>query len=226
MENLKDEITKLISTQPTCMSEYQINHFVIGEKMTNYRILKQLLMELDTRYTNFDTMKLDAEIADLELAEMVDLYNEMPDGTQKKIQALNIKKKELSILSIQKTFENYTYEISVLEKNFKMLKDSLGDLTKVLEDDTGEEIYWVNKFIKEAQIDIMVTGRIGKGVLDAIMTLPEQLQQVIVHTAIQQSVGSNAYMNAVEHKVSEGLLDTKPKLSLGNVIGARVEPKE
>lgn len=219
----RNEIKELISTQTTCMSEYQINHFVIGEKMTNYRILKQLLMELDTRYTNYETMKLDEEIEQLELEEMEEEYLKMEEGTSKKIYKLNIEKKKLVAQSIKKTFENYIYEISILENNMQKLKAELGDLNQVLNDDTGEEIYWVNKFIKEAQIDIMVSGRLGKGVLDAIMTLPEHLQQVIVHTAITQSTRANTYMTAVEYNVHDTLkeADSDLKLSLATVVGQR-----
>jgi hypothetical protein len=221
---LRKEIAEMISSQPTCMSEYQIDHFVIGEKMTNYRILKQLLMELDTRYVSFDNMKIDKDIADLELEEMEQEFQEAEDGIPKKIMGLNIKKKLIAIAALNKTFENYTFEINILENNVQRMKDTLGDLTQVLNDESGEEIYWVNKFVKEAQIDIMVSGRIGKGVLDAIMSLPERIQEVIVQTAISQSTSSNAYMHAVENKVNESLIDQKIGLSLSNVLGPK--PKE
>lgn len=223
-DETREEIKELISTQPTCMSEYQIEHFVIGDKMTNYRIIKQILMELDTRYVNFETMKIDKELVALELEELEFEHAELSEGFPKRKIGFLIQKKEIEIAALLKTFDNYIFELNILENNLMKMKAALGDLAPILNDKDGEEIYWVNKFVKEAQIDIMVSGRIGKGVLDAIMALPERLQEVIVQTAIGQATGSNAYMNAVEHKVHETMKGEKITLSLNNIVGPASQP--
>jgi len=68
--NIRDEIESLIKQQPTTMSKYQIDNFVISDKMTNYKILKQILLELGTRYVGFEELKLNLEIEKLECEKM------------------------------------------------------------------------------------------------------------------------------------------------------------
>lgn len=219
------EIESLIYSQPTTMSKYQIDNFVINEKMTDHKILKQILLELGTRYTGYDEIKIDVQIADLELQQMrLDLkaLSDIPY----KIAELNIKKKEAIILGLERTIRNHEYELKILEDNYVKLKSRNQDTKGILEDETGEEIYWVNKFIKEAQIDIMTGGRIGKGVLDAIMMLPEQLQEVIVQNAIIQASNSNGFISATENKIIEGIKEEKEvSLMLNTLVGQKIEDK-
>jgi hypothetical protein len=219
------EIEDLIFSQPTTMSKYQIDNFVINEKMTDYKILKQILLELGTRYIGYDEIKIDIQIADLELKQMqLDLEN--LSGIPYKIAVLNIKKKEATILGLERTIRNHEYELKILEDNYVKLKSRNDDIQSILEDETGEEIYWVNKFIKEAQIDIMTTGRIGKGVLDAIMMLPEQLQTVIVQNAITQASNSNGFIGSIENKIIEDIKTEKEvSLMLNTLVGQKIENK-
>lgn len=207
------EIEKLIFSQPTTMLKYPINNFVVTEKMTDHKILKQILLELGTRYTGYDAIKIDVQIADLELEQM-QLDLEQLSDMQYKIAALNIKKKEAIIYGLNRTIRNHEYELKVLEYNYIKLKDRNPDTQAILADETGEEIYWVNKFIKEAQTYIMTGGRIGKGVLDAIIMLPEQLQKVIVENAMTQVSNSNGFIGFTENRIIETIKEYNKSDSL------------
>lgn len=204
MNNIQDEIHKLINIHQTSMTQYQIDNFVIGEKMTPYRILKQILLELETRYRNLKISELDLKIEKLRIKKMKEELKTIDDTIYKEIQELEIEKKEIDLSGIEKTIFNNKFEINVIEMQYKKLKDTNPDLEKLLFDQHGEEEYWINKFVKEAQIDIMTTGRIGKGVLDAIMSLPTNIQNFILNNAIGQAANSNIYISAVEdHYLSD-----------------------
>ncbi len=220
------EIESLIAYQPTTMSKYQIDNFVINEKMTDYKILKQILLELGTRYTGYDDIIIDLQIEELELKILENALTNI-DGLENDIASLKILKKKNTIKGLKKTITNHEYELKVLEDNFEKIKLRNPNPKEVLDDETGEEIYWVNKFIKEAQIDIMTGGRIGKGVLDAIMMLPEQLQEVIVQNAISQASNSNGFISSTENNVIEQIKeDKKVSLMLNTIVGQKVEDKE
>ncbi len=218
------EIEKLIFNQPTTMSKYQIDNFVINDKMTDYKILKQILLELGTRYTGIDEMVLDTKIEELKLKQMQETKGNMHKGVARDIHDLEMQKQENKIKVFKKTLRNNVYEIGIMEENYKKLKSVHDNPQALLDDETGEEIYWVNKFIKEAQIDIMTGGRIGKGVLDAIMALPENLQQVIITNAISQAANNNGYISSTENDVIAKIKDSKKvQLMLSTVVGEKIE---
>ena len=218
MFELNHEIKALIDIHHTSMTQYQIDHFVVGEKMTPYRILRQILMELETRYVNLELTKKDQKIEIIKIKQLKSTLDTL-EGFDKEIQELEIEKKELELNSISKTIFNTEYEINVLENQFKKLKEQYPDMKSVLTDPDGEEEYWINKFIKEAQVDIMTTGRVGKGVLDAIMSLPNEHQQFIINHAVSQATNSNVYISGVEDLILKEIRDEKKgKLMLDTLI--------
>ncbi len=218
MSELNHEIKALIDIHHTSMTQYQIDHFVVGEKMTPYRILRQILMELETRYVNLELTKKDQKIEIIKIKQLKSTIDSL-EGFDKEIQELEIEKKELELNSISKTIFNTEYEINVLENQFKKLKEQYPDMKSVLTDPDGEEEYWINKFIKEAQVDIMTTGRVGKGVLDAIMSLPNEHQQFIINHAVSQATNSNVYISGVEDLILKEIRDEKKgKLMLDTLI--------
>ena len=218
MSELNHEIKALIDIHHTSMTQYQIDHFVVGEKMTPYRILRQILMELETRYVNLELTKKDQKIEIIKIKQLKSTLDTL-EGFDKEIQELEIEKKELELNSISKTIFNTEYEINVLENQFKKLKEQYPDMKSVLTDPDGEEEYWINKFIKEAQVDIMTTGRVGKGVLDAIMSLPNEHQQFIINHAVSQATNSNVYISGVEDLILKDIRDEKKgKLMLNTLI--------
>ena len=213
------EIEQLISQHQTSMSQYQIDHFVVGEKMTPYRILKQILLELESRYKNLKLLTTDFKIESLEIKKLKRDLESITDEIDKEIAELKIYRREVDSSVIQKNISNMEYEIGVLEKQYNVLKERFGDMTKSLHDESGEEEYWINKFIKEAQVDIMTTGRIGKGVLDAIMTLPNELQGLIIQNSVGQATNSNAYISAVEDMHLKQINESKQgKLMLDTLV--------
>lgn len=218
MSELNHEIKALIDIHHTSMTQYQIDHFVVGEKMTPYRILRQILMELETRYVNLELTKKDQKIEIIKIKQLKSTLDTL-EGFDKEIQELEIEKKELELNSISKTIFNTEYEINVLENQYKKLKEQYPDMKSVLTDPDGEEEYWINKFIKEAQVDIMTTGRVGKGVLDAIMSLPNEHQQFIINHAVSQATNSNVYISGVEDLILKEIRDEKKgKLMLDTLI--------
>lgn len=225
MSELKDEILTLIDEQPTTMSKYQIDNFVINEKMTDYKILKQILLELGSRYTSYDNLLIDIEIAELEYDILESELDPNNSSKEEKIKQLQLKKKKNDLNALNKTRKNHEYEIEILEENFKKLKDRIKiDPKNLLEDETGEEIYWANKFIKEAQIDIMTTGRIGKGVLDAIFMLPSNLQEVIINNAITQATNNNGFIATKESDIINIIKEDKQvSLMLNSVLSKKEE---
>lgn len=213
----KNEIEDLISKHHTSMSQYQIDHFVVGEKLTPHRILRQILLELETRYKNLKLYQTDIKIEELEV-KLLEQEVLTCNGIDKEIKELKIFRRNVEIDALKKNVTNMEYEIGVLEKEFSVLKEKCGDMEQLLLDENGEEEYWINKFIKEAQVDIMTTGRIGKGVLDAIMSMPQEHQNLIVQNAVSHAASSNVYISQIEQASLKGLREDSTKLMLDTLV--------
>jgi hypothetical protein len=227
LSELQKEIETLISSHQTSMSKYQIDHFVIGEKMTPYRILKQILLELESRYRNLDDVKDELTIHKIKAKKLKKKISKEKDEDDKAILDVKLRKKQREIKSLEKSQLNNEYEIKTLEEQYRNIKAQYPDTQALLTDEAEEQIYWVNKFIKEAQVDIMTGGRIGKGVLDAIMTLPEELQNVVVQNAVAQAASSNGFISAVEDHHIDALKESKKvALQLSTVIGQKIDEDE
>jgi hypothetical protein len=219
LTELTQEIKNLINTHQTSMTQYQIDHFVVGEKMTPYRILKQILLELESRYRNLEVTEMDLKIEKLRIKQMQARLDKITDTIEKEIQELEIAKREIDLSGLEKTILNNKYEIGVIEAQYVKLKEQYEDTKSLLASPDGEEEYWVNKFIKEAQVDIMTSGRVGKGVLDAMMSLPNDVQNLILTNAIGQAANSNVYISAVEdHYLSSIKEKQQGELMLDTVI--------
>jgi len=217
---MKKEIEALIQSQSTTMTGYQIDNFVINDKMTPYKMLKQILLELGTRYAGLEDLELDTEEESLILEQLTnDLSNFEVNSIPYKLHNVKIKKQKKKMKELNKTLSNYMYEINILEANFEKIK-KLGNPIDIINDKNGEEIYWTNKFIKEAQIDIMTNGRIGKGILDAILMLDENTQMNIINSAIAQAMHSNLYLSATENKVIKNIKNSQlqPSLKLNEIV--------
>ena len=199
------------------MSQYQIDHFVVGEKLTPHRILRQILLELETRYKNHKLYQTDIKIEELEI-KLLQQNISVCNGIDREIQELKISRREIDLSALRKNVMNMEYEINVLEKEYAVLKEKCGNMEELMLDGNGEEEYWINKFIKEAQVDIMTTGRIGKGVLDAIMSMPQEHQNLIVQNAVSHAVSSNLYIAAIEEHTVSGMKPESQKLMLDTLL--------
>jgi len=197
---IRKNIEELIEYQPSTMSKYQINNFVIGDKITLTKKLKQILLELNSRYTNYDILQIDLKEIVLKHKKLQRKLKKFQDSNEYKFELIQCKLERLEIKkrSLLKTINNTAFEIEVFEKDYETIFTDIDNLKSLLDDEMNEQDYWNNKFIKEAQIDIMTTGRIGKGVLDAIMVLSNENQSFIINNAVGQAALANNSIHSIE----------------------------
>jgi len=196
----RNEIEALIEKHSTSMTKFQIRHFVIGDKITNYRIIKQLLMEIEIRYNAVDEEKLNLKENEIKIAKFNNKLSNESDFYEKELIKIDIKRLELEKKNIMKRLLGLEYELEELEKLLNEISNKI-DIEKYINNEEYESEYWINKFVRDAQFDIMTTGRLQKGVLEAISVLPIELQEEIVNKAIMNSTISELYLKNVEEIV-------------------------
>jgi len=93
--------------------------------------------------------------------------------------------------------------ISIVSDNFETTEE----VVSMLEDDIEEkeEKYWVTRMAKQAAMDMVSSGRIGVGNMDAIAGMPEDKQVETLAVALQYNQRLNDGMSQINSNVLEGL---------------------
>lgn len=192
------------------MSEFQIKHFVVGSQHNPYRQFKQILLELEVRYTNIEQMELDMEKVQLEGELLLEKIDSETSPAQKKLYELELKRNKIQHLngltSIQRSYD----EVAYLEKIHKEFREKV-DIKELMEhQDEHEHDYWIKRMATQSALELLTVGRIGVGNLEALMQMgPDNFRMALAETTkITNEVKEQVkYLDMVaEHEQ----LETKP----------------
>lgn len=205
MEN--KDIFKAVEEHGTwSMSDFQSRYFVVNSQVTDYRRVRQALLEIDTR------------IASKKQVER----NLKKTQVQKKIEERKLEntsddlEKELIILEI----DQLDYDISVYEKRLRVIieeLDTFADIVKHIvanaedleyykkHDEVEERNYWIARMGKQAAMDLMTIGRIGQGNMDSIAMMPLEVQKDTVKVALKYNALLGEGMQSLEKEALQEL---------------------
>jgi hypothetical protein len=195
-------------------SEYQNQHFVTASQLTPYRMLKQCMLEIESRHHSWYNVKnkhkrklVEIQIAKREL-----------EGTRDPLT------KQLIEIDIE-DMENdcRIWERKLMQAEDEMLgfinqvKQIAGDDEELLNkaftyDHEEERQYWVTRMAKQAAMDMVSYGRIGTGNMDSIAMMPEEDQILTLATTLQYNERLMGGLNQISQAVSQGLLENKEHL--------------
>ena len=165
------------------MSEFQIKHFVVGSQHNPYRQFKQILLELEVRYTNIEQMELDMEKVQLEGELLLEKINSETSPAQKKLYELELKRNKIQhvngLTSIQRSYD----EVAYLEKIHKEFREKV-DIKELMEhQDEHEHDYWIKRMATQSALELLTVGRIGVGNLEALMQMgPDNFRKALAET--------------------------------------------
>lgn len=214
-----EEILDYATDRTLEYSRYQAEHFVIDSQITDYKKVKQLLLEIDSRGHTLKTLEIEVEkdLANIELIE--ELIDAEVSPAQIKIHKLGIDRLKIDN---RYNIRNLKQAKAELQTYIECLRDMLPDLNidKLKSLENNEELekdYWVSRMSKQAAMDLAATGRIGVGNMDSIAMMPEEDQILTLATTLQYSERLTLAMNDISDAVSQGLLDNKDSLPKFNV---------
>jgi hypothetical protein len=188
------QIADLVEALPRGMSDFQMKQFVINSQLTPVKQLQQVVMESEVREEN------------LRKAEYEDKKNQL------KIEILKKKRERetdpLYQMEIDLEIHQVEEKIYLNVKEVKRIKNELVTFYEVLQyfndnfdigemlsmKDTLEIDYWVKRLGRQAGLDIVSTGRISTGNLQAMMDLPEEIFHVTLQEALKITNEMAAYI--------------------------------
>lgn len=188
------------------MSDFQSRYFVVNSQVTNYRRVRQAMLEIETR------------IAAKKQIER----NRWRTEVQRKIYLRDMTNEtdELKRELIQIDIDQCDYDLSVYEKKHRVCLEELEKFAEIIRDivpdveelekyrehnETEERNYWITRMAKQATMDLMTIGRIGQGNLDSIAMMPMQDQQETIKAALKYNALLNKGIQSIEKQAHEEL---------------------
>lgn len=202
-------------------SEYQNKHFVAASQLTPYRMLKQCLLELETRHHTWFNVKnkLKRKQIEIKMAKR-DLQQ---FGHQDNLRAELI---QVDIEDMENDCRIWERKIAQAEDEIKgfieQVKQISNDDEELLQkaftyDNEEERKYWVTRMAKQAAMDMVAYGRIGSGNMDSIAMMPEEDQIMTLATTLQYNERLMGGLNQISEAVQQGLLENSENLPKYNV---------
>ena len=205
MEN--NEIFDMVESHGSWgMSDFQSRYFVVNSQVTNYRRVRQALLEIETRIAA--KKQIERSRRKTEVQKMIlqrDLANES-----------DLLKRELIIVDI----EQCDYDLSVYDKKYRVCLQELEKFSQIVKDivpdvetlntykehnEVEERNYWIARMAKQATMDLMTIGRIGSGNLDSIAMMPIEDQQETIKAALKYNGLLTKGISAIEKTAVEEL---------------------
>lgn len=200
----KNDIIKLAESHGGwSMSDFQSRYFVVNSQVTDYRRVRQALMEIETRIAAKKQIIRDCKRSEIKLKiKQRDLESESGDL-----------EKELILLDI----DQLQYDISVYTKKLRVVEEELDEFTKLVLElvPTLEELekykehnedlereYWIYRMAKQASVDMVTTGRIGAGNLDSIAMMSPKDQALTIGSALLNSKKLTSGINKIEEALN------------------------
>jgi hypothetical protein len=197
----EQDLHQFLDENNSSMSDYQIDHFVLRSQVTNYRQIKQALLELEGRKDGI---------------RQTDVNLRRKKITQEKIQydiENSTDQFEKKFLEIE--LEEVTKDIEFIERRLKVQKrehdffagkiyskfNSKEELEQFCDNPEEEHKYWIARMGKQAAIDMISLGRISVGNMDSIAMMSEEDQVQTLKVAIQYSGLMNVGINKLQQEM-------------------------
>ena len=155
------------------MSDFQSRYFVVNSQVTDYRRVRQALLEIDTRIGSQKQIERQRRkrMIEKQILER-DIANE-PDELKKQLIQVDINQADWDIhmydkkeVMVQNELNNFVNMVKAVVPNLEALQQ-FGTHNEQLERE-----YWITRMAKQAAMDLNTIGRISQGNLDSILMMP------------------------------------------------------
>jgi hypothetical protein len=178
-------IADLTEAMPRGMSDFQMKQFVINSQITPIKQLQQIAMEADVREENLRKADYEDKKNQLKVEILKKKFDRETDPLYKLEIELEIAQlEEKMYLNIKERKRLYN-ELKTFYEVLDYFNENYDIEELIAMKDTLEIDYWVKRLGRQAGLDIVSTGRISTGNLQAMLDLPEEIFQVTLKEALR-----------------------------------------
>jgi hypothetical protein len=203
---MTSNILTLLDQVDTGMSPFQIEKFVINEQLTPYRQVRQALIELRARIETKAMLNLEIEELEVKVLRNIATLSCTDDDLDRRLLEIENKKYDFERDRKVRMISQLDKEASVLNDiatqlitaNFTDL-ETFSDLLRLPEFITAqEEDYWEERLAKSAISDLINYNTLSKGTVDAILSLPKEMQSSILDKGLNASIRLTASLTSLK----------------------------
>jgi hypothetical protein len=188
------------------MSDFQSRYFVVNSQVTNYRRVRQALIELDNRIGAEKQIVRQRKKRIIEKQILQRDYDNETDDLKKQLIQVDIEQADWDIHMYNKKERQCQTEAANFINMIKTLVPDKESLEKYKDhDEEAEREYWVTRMAKQAAMDLSTVGRITQGNLDSILMMPLSEVKDTIGLAIQYNGILEKGMQAIEEKTTQRL---------------------
>ena len=201
-------------------SEFQNKHFVINSHVTPYRQMQQAAMEVQVRYNSLQKITISYKRCLNDIARVTHEMEQEDDPFYKQDKVY-----ELQLLQVDKTVwvNKINQSKKEIESFVKIIKEKFqdpSDIKGLLEDkelkEREEQKYWIARMARQSATDLMTTGRIQAGNIEALLQMNPEDQAAGVDLALTYSTAVNRSIGgiktAAEDRVDKMMEGKPPQL--------------
>lgn len=205
MEN--NEIFEMVESHGSWgMSDFQSRYFVVNSQVTNYRRVRQALLEIETRIAAKKQIERNRKKTEVQKQILQRDYVNESDELQRELISVDIEQCDYDLSVYEK---KYRVCLEELQKFAQIVKDIVPDVTTLEtfkeHNEVEERNYWIARMAKQATMDLMTIGRIGSGNLDSIAMMPIEDQQETIKAALKYNGLLTKGIGAIEKTAMEEL---------------------
>ena len=184
------------------MSEFQSKYFVVNSQVTDYRRVRQALLEIETRVGGRKQIERNMWRTNVQLKLKQEEFDNEPHPLKKELISVDMDQLLYDISVYEKKLSNINEEIENFCEIVKTLVPDLPSLETYKEQNPElERDYWVTRMAKQAAMDLLTIGRISQGNMDSIAMMPLGDQEDTIKTALTYSATLNKAIGLVDEKV-------------------------
>lgn len=184
------------------MSEFQSKYFVVNSQVTDYRRVRQALLEIETRVGGRKQIERNMWRTNVQLKLKQEEFDNEPHPLKKELISVDMDQLLYDISVYEKKLSNINEEIENFCEIVKTLVPDLPSLETYKEQNPElERDYWVTRMAKQAAMDLLTIGRISQGNMDSIAMMPLGDQEDTIKTALTYSATLNKAIGSVDEKV-------------------------
>ena len=157
---LKDAFMEIQQPRPP----FVLEHFVIGQHDTEPQQYAQCVVELQIKYDNIRRAQLNRQKLELEIAELESRAEEADTDNQAERYRIDAKLKGIDVEEQDRAFVGALREFECLYGMWK----SFGKTYTRQELNEAQPEYWTKRLSRQAQQDLLATGRVGQGNQEAL----------------------------------------------------------
>lgn len=197
-----DEIFELVETHGGwSMSDFQSRYFVVNSQVTNYRRVRQALLEIETRIAALKQIERSSKKTEIEKKIKQREYDNESDDLMQELIMTDIEQLDYDLSQYNKKYRIAAEELDKFAEIVKSVVPDVETLEQFKEHNELEERkYWITRMGKQAAMDLMTIGRVSQGNMDSISMMPIEDQKQTVKAAMKYNAVMGQNLQQLEQE--------------------------